>query len=136
MVLCPRCTDRPDRSSHDGNWFPVPRAISIRSGCPVDSVFQHARNGVVVFRSHDQDGIGLPDALLQFNNFGRRILFLVLVEPGYTVQFKSIDCCVFRQSLVASRRVARLYDSRRRLPAIPTMRTVLLMPTPCVAELV
>ena len=88
MVLRPRRADGPNRSAHDRRRFSIPRAVAVRSRCPIDRVLQNPGNGVVVFRRHDQDGVRLTYAPLQLHNFSGRVLLLVLIEAGDAVKLE------------------------------------------------
>ena len=91
VVLSARRPNRSDRGAHDCCRLAIPRAVTVRPRRPVNRVLKHAGDGVVVFGRHKENRIGLAYPLLQFHDFGRWVLLIVLIEAGDAINFESFD---------------------------------------------
>src|SRR4029434_2809784 len=87
------------RSADDRRRFSIPCAVAVGTRRPVNRVFQNAWDRVVVLRSHEQDGVRLPYALLPLHNFRRRVLLVILIEARDAVKFEDFDRSAFRHEL-------------------------------------
>src|SRR5213596_1849761 len=122
MILRARGAHGSRRCAHDRRGFAIPRAVTVGARRPVNCILQHAGDRVVVFRRHKQGGVRLAYPTLELRDLGRRVLFLALLKTGMPSSSKVSRIAPSGTSSVAARNAARLYDPRRRLPAIPRIR--------------
>jgi hypothetical protein len=90
VVLRPRRADDADGGAHDGGGLTIPSAVAVGARRPVYRVLEHARDRVVVLGRDEQDGVGLADTPLQFQDLFRRLQLLVLVEAGDAGDLKDV----------------------------------------------
>src|SRR5438874_9852700 len=122
MILCTRGTDGSRGCTHDRGRFAIPGAVAVGTRSPINYIFQYTGHGPIVFRRNKQNSTRLAYPSFQLRDFGRRILLLVLVKRRNAIKLERFDSCAFRRKLSSSPSAARLYDPRRRLPAIPRIR--------------
>src|SRR5215212_8777334 len=84
---------RPDRAEHAGagaddrGRLVADRRCGLRPRCPVDRVLQLTRNGRVVLRGREEEGIGAGDRVVELDDARRRLLALVvLVERRHRLE--------------------------------------------------
>src|SRR5262245_39109426 len=99
MILRPGRSDRTARRAHDRGRLSAPGTVPVRTRCPVDSVFQHTGNRIVVFGRHEQNRIRLTYLAFEFNDHFVRILLIVLIETRDALKIKDLDGRSFRYEL-------------------------------------
>src|SRR5260370_27357447 len=97
MILRTRGADGSWGCTHERGWFAVPRAVAVGTRRPINGIFQYTGHGVIVFRRNKQNSIRLAYPSFQLRDFGRRVLFLVLVKDRDTVELESFENRAFGQ---------------------------------------
>src|SRR5439155_21503965 len=64
---------------------------AIGPGRPIDGVFEHAGNGVVVLRRGEENRIGSLDARFEKSHAHRRVGLLILVKSRNAFEIESIE---------------------------------------------
>src|SRR5260370_33473585 len=91
MILRTRGADGSWGCTHDRGWFAVPHAVAVGTRRPINCIFQYTGHGVIVFRRNKQNSIRLAYPSFQLRDFGRRVLFLVLVKVRGTGELESFE---------------------------------------------
>lgn len=107
MILGPGPSKHSCGGAHDGNRLFTKRVIAGWSGSPVDGVFHHSGNRIVVFRGDHQDSVGRFDFSFKFLDFVRKRVLQVLIKNRNSVELKYFQFDVLGNSRVA-RSKARL----------------------------
>src|SRR5713226_806267 len=72
--------------THDGRWLAFQHRYSLWARGPVNSILEHARSRIVVFRCNDQQRVGQAYFLSKRANRFRRVVFVVLVEEWQLIE--------------------------------------------------
>ena len=99
MILGPCGAYQAGGRAHDCYRFMRERIVSIRPGCAVDGVLQHAWDGIIVFRSSYEDSVGGFYPGLEFLYLLHGLIFKILVVKRDPVEIKCLKFGVFRKEL-------------------------------------
>src|SRR5712692_5567704 len=72
--------------THDCRWLAFQHRYSLWARGPVNSILEHARSRIVVFRGNDQQRVSQAYFLSKKANSFRRVIFVVLVEEWQLIE--------------------------------------------------
>jgi hypothetical protein len=119
MILRTRGADGSCGCTHDRGRFAVPGAVAVGTRSPVNCIFQYTS---IVFRRNKQNSIASRIRLFNSVTLAGGFCSSSWLNGGMSSSSNVSTVAPFGASSVAARSAARLYDPRRRLPAIPRIR--------------
>src|SRR5947207_15328781 len=122
VILRTRGADGSCCCTHDRGRFAIPGAVAVGTPSPIHCIFQYTRHRPIVFRRNNR--VAFASRIRLFNSVTLAGGFCSSSWLNGVMPSSSNVSTVapFGASSVAARSAARLYDPRRRLPAIPRIR--------------
>jgi hypothetical protein len=126
-----KTADRTRRYTYHSPGLSIPNAMSIGARAYIERVFQHARNGSIVFRRNEQNRVRRLDLLAKLHPRRRWSIVVVLVIEGKLSNLDNFQLKLRGASAARALAVMRLNEPLRRLPTnTATFRVVLMARSP------